>query len=161
VWSASGTNTVVLIRKKGCQEVEAMKLLREFKEFAMRGNVVDLAVGVIIGAAFGGIVNSMVKDVLMPPIGMLTGGVDFADKVVILQEAVMEGDKVVTPAVEVRYGAFINTIINFIIVAACIFAVIKVMNTMKRTTPPPPEVPPPPSRQEVLLAEIRDALRSR
>jgi large conductance mechanosensitive channel len=139
-----------------------MKLLQEFKEFAMRGNVVDLAVGVIIGAAFGAIVNSMVKDVMMPPIGLLAGGVDFADKVITLEPAVLDAaGKVVTPAVEVRYGAFINTIINFIIVAACIFAVIKGMNTLKRTTPPPPAVPAPPSREEVLLTEIRDAIRNR
>src|ERR1051325_4161612 len=105
-----------------------MGLIKEFRDFAMRGNVVDLAVGVIIGAAFGNIVTSLVKDVLMPPIGMATGGIDFKDKVLVLKSAVMEGEKVITPAVTMNYGLFINAVINFVIVAFCIFLVIKAMN---------------------------------
>lgn len=134
-----------------------MGLLKEFKEFALRGNVVDLAVGVIIGAAFGNIVNSLVKDVLMPPIGYFTGGVDFKDKLIVLKPAVMEGDTIKVAANTLNYGIFLNTVINFVIVAACIFAVVKVMNTLKRTTPPPPEAP---TKTETLLTEIRDSLRA-
>jgi large conductance mechanosensitive channel len=135
-----------------------MSLLKEFKEFALRGNVVDLAVGVIIGAAFGSIVNSLVKDVLMPPIGYVTGGVDFKDKFITLKPAVTEGDKVIAAANTLNYGNFLNAVINFLIVACCIFAMIKLMNTLKRTTPPPPAAP---TKEEVLLTEIRDALRAR
>jgi large conductance mechanosensitive channel len=136
-----------------------MGLLKEFKEFALRGNVVDLAVGVIIGAAFGSIVNSLVKDVLMPPIGYITGGVDFKDKFIILKPAVVDGTgKVIAEANKLNYGLFLNAVINFTIVAFCIFALVKLMNTLKRTTPPPPA---PPSKEEVLLTEIRDALRAR
>jgi large conductance mechanosensitive channel len=135
-----------------------MGLIKEFKEFALRGNVVDLAVGVIIGAAFGSIVNSLVKDVLMPPIGLLTGGVDFKDKMVVLKPAVMDGDKVVVAANTLNYGLFLNAVINFLIVAFCIFVVVKLMNMAKRTTPPPPA---PPTKTEVLLTEIRDALKAR
>ncbi|HYE61297.1 MAG TPA: large-conductance mechanosensitive channel protein MscL [Phycisphaerales bacterium] len=136
-----------------------MGLIREFREFAMRGNVVDLAVGVIIGAAFGNIVNSLVKDILMPPIGFLTGGVDFKDKKFVLKEAIMEGEKVITPEVAVTYGVFINTLINFLIVAFCIFMVIKAMNRAFPKPPPPP--PPGPTKEQILLTEIRDALRAR
>jgi large conductance mechanosensitive channel len=133
-----------------------MGLVKEFKEFAMRGNVVDLAVGVIIGAAFGNIVTSLVKDVIMPPIGLATGGIDFKDKVLVLKSAVMEGEKVMTPAVTVNYGLFINALINFLIVAFCIFLIIKAMNkAMPKASPPPP---PGPTKEQVLLTEIRDAL---
>ena len=131
-----------------------MSVLQEFRDFAMRGNVVDLAIGVIIGAAFGKITTSLVNDVIMPPVGLLVGGVDFSNKLVMLKPAV--GD---APAVTLRYGAFINTIIDFLIVAAAIFAVVKVMNSLRRqqeTAPPPPA---PPSREVELLTEIRDSLR--
>jgi large conductance mechanosensitive channel len=128
-------------------------MLKEFKEFAMRGNVVDMAVGVIIGAAFGKITTSMVNDVMMPPIGVLLGGVDFSDRAVEIWAAT--ADK---PAVLLRYGAFINTVIDFIIVAFAIFLVVKLMNTLKKTEPPPPAEP---TKQEVLLTEIRDALLRR
>jgi large conductance mechanosensitive channel len=141
-----------------------MGLVQEFKDFAMRGNVVDLAVGVIIGGAFGTIVTSMVNDILMPPIGMLMGKVDFKDLKIVMADAVMEGDKVITPAVAINYGSFINTIINFLIVAFCIFMVIKGMNAMKKkkeAAPAPPAAPPAPSREEQLLTEIRDALVKR
>src|SRR5262245_16904947 len=110
-----------------------MGLIKEFKEFALRGNVVDLAVGVIIGAAFSGVVNSLVKDVLMPPIGAISSGVDFKDKLLVLKPAVIDNSnplqpKTIAEAVTLNYGVFINSIINFIIVAFCIFLVVKVMN---------------------------------
>ena len=141
-----------------------MKLWNEFKEFAMKGNVVDLAVGVIIGAAFGSIVKSVVDDVLMPPLGWLMGGLDFKDKMIFLQH---KGDthaitgKVLPADVVIRYGQFINAAINFFIVAMAIFVMIKVINKLKRQPPPPDVAPPPPTREEQLLAEIRDILRSR
>src|SRR5437867_12742607 len=122
-----------------------MGLIQEFKEFAMKGSVVDLAVGVVIGAAFGKIVSSVVNDLIMPPIGLITGGVDFSQKRIILREAVMNGDKVVTPENAFRYGAFINNVIDFLIVALAIFAAIKVINRLKRQPQPPPAEPPPPT----------------
>jgi large conductance mechanosensitive channel len=131
-------------------------MVKEFKEFAMRGNVVDMAVGIVIGAAFGKIVSSFVNDVLMPPIGMLLGGVDFGDLMVTLKAAV--GD---TPTVVLKYGAFINTVLDFLIVAFAIFMVIKGMNAMKKKEEAAPPEPPKPSKEEVLLAEIRDVLKSR
>jgi len=118
-------------------------LFKEFKKFAMRGNVMDMAIGIILGAAFGKIVASFVKDVIMPPIGMAMGGVDFADLKIVLQNAVpavMEGDKITTPAVTevaIRYGAWINTVIDFLIVAFVIFIVVRVMNKMKKAEPEP------------------------
>lgn len=134
-----------------------MSMIKEFKEFAMRGNVVDMAVGIVIGAAFGKIVSSIVNDVIMPPIGMLLGGVDFSDLMITLREAVGE-----TPAVMIKYGAFINTVIDFLIVAFAIFMVIKGMNTMKKKQEEaPPPAPPEPSKEELLLTEIRDVLKSR
>jgi large conductance mechanosensitive channel len=147
-----------------------MGLAQEFKEFAMRGNVVDLAVGVIIGGAFGSIVTSMVNDILMPPIGMLLGNVDFKDlkfELSAAKDAVMEGEKVITEAVAantINYGIFINTVINFLIVAFCIFMVIKGMNAMKKKqveAPAAPAAPAPPTKEEQLLTEIRDALVKR
>jgi|SRR5437016_1403996 len=141
-----------------------MRLWQEFKEFAMKGNVVDLAVGVIIGAAFGAIVTSLVTDVLMPPLGWLTGGLDFKDKVVVIQHKdemhKLTGRKL-DKDIEISYGKFINAVINFLIVAASIFAVIKMINRLKREPPPPPKEPPPPTREEQLLTEIRDILKSK
>jgi len=131
-------------------------MFKEFKEFAMRGNVIDLAVGVIIGAAFGQVVNSLVKDVLMPPIGLLTGGVDFSNLAFTLKPEGAEG-----PAVLLKYGVFINTIINFIIVAFSIFMLIRGINSFKRKQAAEPAPPPAPPREEVLLAEIRDLLKAR
>jgi len=128
-------------------------MLKEFKEFAMRGNVVDMAVGVIIGAAFGKITTSVVNDVMMPPIGVLLGGVDFSDRAVEIVAATPE-----KAAVMLRYGAFINTVIDFLIVAFAVFLVVKLMNTLKKTEPPPPAEP---TKQELLLTEIRDALLRR
>ncbi len=134
-----------------------MSMMQEFKEFAMKGNVVDLAVGVIIGGAFGKIVSSLVADVIMPPIGILMGGVDFAKLGVVLKEAV--DDK--TPAIMLNYGNFIQAVVDFTIVAFAIFMAIKLMNKMKKTEPPAPEAPPAPTKEEVLLAEIRDILKSK
>ena len=131
-----------------------MSMLTEFKEFAMKGNVVDLAVGVIIGGAFGKIVSSFVEDVIMPPIGMILGGIDFKTLAVVLKAA--EGK---AAAVMLNYGKFIQTLVDFIIVAFVIFMAIKAMNALKRKAEAAP--PPAPTRQEVLLTEIRDALRAR
>ena len=132
-----------------------MSMLSEFKDFAMRGNVVDMSVGVIIGGAFGKIVTAMVDKVMMPPIGFLTGGVDFSKKALVLAAA--QGEK---PAVVVAYGEFINAVIQFLIVAFCLFMVIKAMNTVrKKEEAEVPPAPPAPPAQEVLLAEIRDLLR--
>ena len=144
-----------------------MGILKEFKSFAMRGNVLDLAVAVIIGTAFGKIVTSLVNDIIMPPVGLLLGNRDFGNMRIILKharEAVVEGDTVVVPAiaeVSVRYGAFINNILDFLIVAAAIFAVIKAFNSMKRKQDLQPAPPPAPSKEEMLLAEIRDILKER
>jgi large conductance mechanosensitive channel len=115
-----------------------MSMLKEFRDFAMRGNVVDLAVGVIIGGAFGKIVSSLVNDVIMPPIGMLLGNVDFSKLAITLQNAVYEKDKLVKPEVTLNYGAFINTVIDFVIVAFVIFIVIKQMNRLKKEPPKEP-----------------------
>ena len=139
-----------------------MKLLQEFKQFAMRGNVVDMAVGIIIGGAFGKIVSSIVTDVVMPPIGVLLGGVNFsALKIVIKQAVVDAAGKVTTPEVGLAYGNFINTVVNFIIIAASIFVVVKLMNTMKKKEEAKPAAPPAPTKDQELLAEIRDLLKTR
>lgn len=130
-------------------------MLQEFKEFAMKGNVVDLAVGVIIGGAFGKIVSSLVADVIMPPIGVLMGGVDFTKLGVVLKEAVDEK----TPAVVLNYGNFIQSVVDFTIVAFAIFMAIKLMNKMKKEAPPAEPAAPP--AQEVLLTEIRDILKNK
>lgn len=138
------------------------KFLSEFKEFAMKGNVVDMAVGVIIGAAFGKIVTSLVNDVIMPVIGVLTGGVNFSDKKWIIQQAVADGETIVTSEVAVTWGAFVQTVIDFIIIAFCIFVAIKFMNKLKRAPEPAPapepEAPAAPTQEE-LLTEIRDLLK--
>lgn len=133
-----------------------MGMIKEFKEFAMRGNVVDLAVGVIIGGAFGKITTSLVNDIIMPPVGVLLGKVDFKDLKVTLVEA-SEG----VAAVTLNYGAFINTLIDFVLVAFALFLVIKGMNTLKKNEAAAPAAPPAPTAQEKLLAEIRDLLKSR
>ena len=137
-----------------------MKMIQEFKEFAMRGNVVDMAVGIIIGAAFGKIISSFVTDVLMPPIGMLIGGTDFTAFKLILKEGVIEGGKVVSPPVAINYGTFIQVTIDFLIIAFAIFMMIKAMNSLKKKEAAPVEVvTPPPSAEEKLLTEIRDLLK--
>lgn len=134
-----------------------MAIVKEFKEFISKGNVVDLAVGVIIGAAFGKIITSLVDDVLMPPIGYLMGGVDFSDKKLVLVTADTVNK---IEEVAIRYGNFINALIQFLIVSFCIFAVIKAINTLKRKEEAAPADPAPPGAEEVLLAEIRDLLKS-
>ena len=139
-----------------------MGMVKEFKEFAMRGNVLDMAVGIIIGAAFGKIVSSLVADVVMPPIGLLIGGVDFSALSVTLKEAVPASEGVeAVPAVMLNYGVFINTVIDFVIVALAIFVMIKAMNTMMRKEKEGPPAPSDPPKQEVLLEEIRDLLKAK
>jgi len=133
-----------------------MGLVKEFKTFAMRGNVMDMAIGIIIGVAFGKIMTSLVNDVIMPPIGLLIGGMDFSQLGVTLKAS-----GVGSPAVILKYGMFINTIIDFLIVGFAIFMVIKGMNAMKRKQEEPPATPPPPSVEERLLRDIRDILRSK
>ncbi len=130
-----------------------MGMLQEFKAFAVKGNVVDMAVGIVIGGAFGKIVSSFVADVLMPPIGMALGGVDFSELALTLQEKTAEVE-----AVTLNYGVFINTVLDFLIIAFAIFLVVKAMNSAQKKEEAAPKAPP---KQEVLLTEIRDALRSR
>jgi large conductance mechanosensitive channel len=141
----------------------SMSLVAEFKKFAVRGNVVDLAIGVIIGASFTGIINSLVNDVLMPPIGLALGGVDFSNFFFVLK-----GDRAVdtlaaakvAKAVTINYGLFINTIINFLIVAFVLFLLLRQLNRLVAPTPAT-EAAPPPSEEVLLLREIRDSLKSR
>lgn len=133
-----------------------MRMMQEFEEFALKGNVVDMAVGIIIGAAFGKIVSSFVGDVIMPPIGVLLGGVDFSDLAVILKEA--SGD---TPAVVIGYGKFIQAVVDFVIIAFAIFLVVKAVNSLKRKQEEASKTPAEPSAEEALLAEIRDLLKQK
>ncbi|MBB6131640.1 large-conductance mechanosensitive channel protein MscL [Mucilaginibacter lappiensis] len=132
-----------------------MAIVKEFKEFALRGNVVDLAVGIIIGAAFGKIVTSLVNDVIMPPIGYVTGGIDFKNLKVLLKPA-DPANKIAEVAI--HYGNFINTVIEFLIVAFCIFMVVKTINSLKKPEQVVPVAEPAPTKEEILLAEIRDLL---
>lgn len=136
-------------------------MLEEFKKFAMRGNVVDMAVGIIIGAAFGKIVSSFVSDVIMPPIGMLLGGVDFSDLFINLGDTAYESLAAATEAGApvIAYGKFINTVLDFLIIAFAVFMAIKAMNSMKKKEEEKPAEPPKPSEEVVLLTEIRDALK--
>jgi large conductance mechanosensitive channel len=131
-----------------------MSMLTEFKEFAVKGNVVDMAVGIVIGAAFGKIVSSLVGDVIMPPIGVLLGGVDFTSLSIVVQEAI---DK--KPAVLINYGKFLQTIIDFIVIAFAIFMAVKAMNALKKKEAAAAVAPSAPPNQEVLLGEIRDLLK--
>jgi len=131
-----------------------MSMMQEFKSFIMRGNVLDLAVGIIIGGAFGKIVSSFVSDVLMPPIGVIVGGIDFSTLAYTLKEAQGEA-----PAVLVKYGMFINTIIDFLIIGFAIFMVVRAANRMKKKEEKP-AAPPAPPKEEVLLTEIRDILKA-
>jgi large conductance mechanosensitive channel len=139
-------------------------MLEEFKKFAMRGNVIDLAVGIIIGAAFTAIVNSLVNDVLMPPLGLLIGGIDFSDFFITLKGqggyATLDQAKN-AGAVTLNYGLFINSIIKFLIVAFAVFILVKQINRLQKQEEEKPTAPPPPPREQVLLAEIRDILRAR
>ncbi|MET3008138.1 large-conductance mechanosensitive channel protein MscL [Stenotrophomonas koreensis] len=137
-----------------------MGMISEFKEFAMRGNVIDLAVGVVIGAAFGKIVTALVEKVIMPPIGLLIGKVDFSELKWTLAEAQLAADgSELAPAVVIGYGEFINTIIQFVIVAFAIFLLIKALNRLARKKAEAPAAPPAPSEEVLLLREIRDNLK--
>ena len=135
-----------------------MSIFKEFREFIARGNVVDLAVGVIIGGAFGSIVKSLVDQVIMPPIGLLTSGVDFSKLEWVLKPEDVAAKK---PAVAIMYGAFLNTVIQFLIVAFVIFLVVKLVNNLRRQEAAAPADPPAPTPSETLLTEIRDALRTK
>ena len=137
-----------------------MSIIKDFKEFAVKGNVVDMAVGIIIGAAFGKIISSVVTDVIMPPIGMMINGVDFKDLAYILKDAVIVDAKVVTPAISIAYGKFLQTCIDFTIIAFAVFILVKALTAMKRSQEVA-AVPPAPTSQELLLAEIRDLLKNK
>ncbi len=137
-----------------------MAFLKEFKEFALRGNVVDMAVGVVIGAAFGKIVSSLVDDLIMPLVGVATGGMNFTDYKWVIQKAVMDGQEIVTPEVSLNWGSWIQTVVNFLIVAFCIFVMIKFMNSLrKKKEEAPAPAAPEPTKEEQLLTEIRDLLK--
>ena len=133
-----------------------MGMLSEFKDFAMKGNVVDMAVGVVMGGAFGKIVTSFTTDILMPPVGLALGGVDFSKLMMTLKDAAGE-----TAAVTINYGVFLNTVLDFLIIAFAIFMVVRAMNSAMKAEEEAPAAPPAPSKEEVLLGEIRDALRTR
>ena len=140
-----------------------MGLISEFREFAIKGNMIDMAVGIIIGAAFGTVVKSLVDDVIMPPIGLLTGGIDFSDKAVVLQKgAEAVGDTPAVAEVALNYGVFLNNIISFLIVAFAVFIIVKMINTAKkRFEEEQAAAPPKPDPQVTLLTEIRDTLQSK
>lgn len=131
-----------------------MKVLEEFREFAVKGNVVDMAVGIIIGMAFGRVVQSLVNDIIMPPIGMAIGGVDFSNLAVVLKQATEQAE-----AVTISYGAFIQTLIDFLIIALAIFVAVKVINRLNREEEEKPAAPPVPSEELLVLREIRDELK--
>ncbi|MDR1745749.1 MAG: large-conductance mechanosensitive channel protein MscL [Tannerella sp.] len=133
-----------------------MGLYKEFKEFAIRGNVLDMAIGIVIGGAFGKIVSSLVTNVIMPPLGLLISGVDFAHLKVVLKQAVTDAQGAITPEVAIGYGSFINTIVEFLIIAFAIFLALKVINKFKQKEE---AAPPAPSKEEELLTEIRDLLK--
>lgn len=141
-------------------------MLKEFKEFAVKGNMLDMAVGIIVGAAFGTVVTSLVNDILMPPIGMFMGGVDFTDLFITLQQGAIAGPYPTLEAaqeagaVTINYGMFVNSIVSFLIVAFAVFMVVRNFNKLKRQEEEAPKAPPAPSKEEVLLTEIRDALRA-
>ena len=147
-----------------------MSMIKEFQEFALKGNVVDLAVGVIIGVAFGKVVTSVVNDIIMPPIGKAMGGVNFADLFINLDPTKLAKDGAVIQSLAqareagvtvIAYGSFLNTVVDFTIVALCVFLIVKAMNTLKRKPVPAPPAPPAPTPEEKLLAEIRDLLKAR
>lgn len=136
-----------------------MKIIKEFKEFAVKGNVLDMAIGIIIGAAFGKIVSSLVADVIMPPIGIILGGMNFSDIALTLKDAYKGADGIDHPAVVMKIGVFIQTIVDFLIVAFAIFMMIKAINKTKKKKEEEPAAPPAPTKEEVLLTEIRDLLK--
>lgn len=141
-----------------------MSFIQDFNAFALKGNVVDMAVGVIIGGAFGKIVTSIVNNIIMPPIGVLTGGMDFTDLKLVLKDAVKEGDQVVSEAVTLNYGQFIQDVVDFLIIAFCIFLMVKgiaALSRKKEEKPAEPAPAPEPSAEEKLLTEIRDLLKNK
>ena len=141
-----------------------MSFIQDFKAFALKGNVVDMAVGVIIGGAFGKIVTSIVNNIIMPPIGVLTGGMDFTDLKLVLKDAVKEGDQVVSEAVTINYGQFIQDVVDFLIIAFCIFLMVKgiaALSRKKEEKLAEPAPAPEPSAEEKLLTEIRDLLKNK
>lgn len=141
-----------------------MSFIQDFKAFALKGNVVDMAVGVIIGGAFGKIVTSIVNNIIMPPIGVITGGVDFTDLKLVLKDAVTEGDQVVSEAVTLNYGQFLQDVVDFLIISFCIFLMVKgiaAMSRKKEAKPAEPAPAPLPSAEEKLLTEIRDLLKNK
>lgn len=138
-----------------------MSFRSELKEFLMRGSVVDMAVGIVIGGAFGKIVTSFVNDILMPPIALISNQGQFTDLKIVLRQAVMEGTEVASPAVTWNYGAFIQAIVDFLIIGTAIFLVIKGMNSMKRKKEEAPAPAPEPTKEETLLTEIRDLLKNK
>jgi large conductance mechanosensitive channel len=142
---------------------KTMSFKSELKEFLMRGSVVDMAVGIVIGGAFGKIVTSFVNDILMPPIALITDQGQFTDLKLVLRQAVMEGTEVISPAVTWNYGAFIQAVVDFLIIGTSIFLVIKGMNSLKRKKEeePAPEAPAEPTKEESLLTEIRDLLKNK
>lgn len=139
-----------------------MGMLKEFREFALRGSVVDMTVGIIIGGAFGGLVKSLVDHVMMPPLGVLVGGLDFLDYKLVLREAVVENGQMVRPEAVLQYGTFITVVINFLIVAVAVFLLVKGINVARRRldAPSAPAAPPGPTPEQ-LLTDIRDLLRAR
>lgn len=138
-----------------------MSIIKEFKSFATRGNVVDLAVGIIIGAAFGKIVSSIVSDIIMPPIGLLIGGVNFTDLKIVLKAAETLVDGKINDAVTINIGNFVQAIFDFIIIAFAIFLIIKALNKLQTKKEPTPAAPPVPTKEEILLTEIRDLLKNK
>jgi len=136
-----------------------MSFVKEFKEFAMRGNVLDMAVGVVIGGAFGKIVSSFVSDVMLPLISIITGGVDFMNWKFVLKQAVMHGEIVVSPEIAINYGMFVQVIFDFIIIAFCVFLAIRAINSLNKKEEDKPADPETPSEDIVLLTEIRDLLK--
>jgi large conductance mechanosensitive channel len=140
-----------------------MSIFKEFKDFAMKGNVIDLAVGIIIGAAFGKIVSSIVNDIIMPPIGLLVGGISFTDIAIVMKDAVVDPvtGKVIKAAVSLKVGNFIQTLVDFAIIAFAIFLLVKGINRMSRKKEEAPAAPPAPTKTETLLEEIRDELKKK
>lgn len=142
-----------------------MSFVKEFKEFAMRGNVIDMAVGVVIGAAFGKIISSLVDDIIMPLVGVATGGMNFTDYKWVIQQAVVDGatQEVLKPEVTLNWGTWVQTIVDFLIVAFCIFVAVRAINQLKRKeeAAPAPALDPEPTKEEVLLTEIRDLLKEK
>ncbi len=134
-----------------------MSLVKEFREFAVKGNAIDMAVGIVIGGAFGKVVTSLVNDIIMPPVGFIMGGIDFSQYKLVLRTAVEGG----LPEVAITWGMLINTLLNFVIVAFAIFTVVKAMNKLKRKEAAAPTAPPPPPADVVLLTEIRDLLKKK